>query len=128
MLVLYDGVCGFCDASVQWLLRHDTEGRFQYAALQGETAAGVRAAHPELPQDLDSIVVVDGTRTYWRSEAVFRILRELPRWRVLAWFAVLPRPLTDLGYRLVASVRLKIWGRLDQCRVPTPGERARFLP
>lgn len=128
MLVLYDGVCGFCDASVQWLLRHDTEGRLTYAPLQGETAAGIRAAHPELPRDLDSIVLIDGTRAYWRSEAIFRILQAIPRWRFLAGLRVLPRPLTDLGYRFVAAVRLRIWGRLDACRVPSPAERARFLP
>lgn len=128
MLVLYDGVCGFCDASIQWLLRHDPHGHFRYAPLQGETAAGIRSLHPELPQDLDSIVVVDGARLYWRSEAVFQILHHIPRWRVLALLGVLPRPVTDLGYRIVAAVRFRIWGRLAQCRIPTSDQRARFLP
>lgn len=128
MLVLYDGVCGLCDASIQWLLRHDPDGRFRYAPLQGETAAAIRRAHPELPSDLDSIVVVDGTRAYWRSEAIFHILAQLPGWRLLARLRWLPRSLTDLGYRLVAAVRFRVWGRLDRCRVPAPDERARFLP
>lgn len=128
MLILYDGVCGFCDWSVQFVLRHDEAGRFRFAPLQGPTAAAARAAHPELPADLDSIVLIDGERAWWRSEAVFRVLRELPGWRFLAWLGLIPRPLTDAGYRLFAALRHRVFGRLEACRVPSPAERARFLP
>ncbi|MFN7143631.1 MAG: thiol-disulfide oxidoreductase DCC family protein, partial [Myxococcota bacterium] len=57
-IVLYDGLCGFCDASVQWLLKRDKDAKFRFAALQGETAAQILARHPELPKGLDSIVLV----------------------------------------------------------------------
>lgn len=128
-LVLYDGHCGFCDASVQWLLDHDPEGRLHFAALQGETAAAVRAAGA-WPEGLDSIVYVeDGVYLSWRSTAAVRIARALPwPWRVLAGFWLVPWPLRDIGYRLVARVRYRIWGRRDACRLPAPEEAARFLP
>ena len=133
-LVLYDGVCGFCDLTVRWLLARDPEGNsFRFAALQGDTAAELRARHPELPQGIDSMACLeteDGVeRLYLRSAAVFRILERLGGpWRWLAALGVLPRGLTDLAYRGFVRIRYRVFGRLDACRVPTTTERARFLP
>jgi predicted DCC family thiol-disulfide oxidoreductase YuxK len=131
-LVLFDGVCGFCDATVGWLVRHDPEGRLRFAPLQGPTAAGLRARHPEIPAGLETLVYVEGQgegeRVWLRSEAVFRACAAIsgaPRWVGLA--ARLPRRLTDLGYRLLARARYRVFGRLETCRVPGPGERERML-
>ena len=132
-VVLYDGLCGFCDASVQWLLKADTAARYRFAPLQGETAAAILARHPKIPKDLDSILLVepDGAteRVSWHSRAIFQICRGLPgAWRAVSWFGVFPRLLTDTGYRLFARSRYYVWGRRESCRIPAPGERARFLP
>jgi predicted DCC family thiol-disulfide oxidoreductase YuxK len=128
-LVLYDGLCGFCDASVQWVLQHDRDGVFRFAPLQGETAATMRARFPQIPSDVDTIVLVDDDGAWLRSAAVFRICARLPgAWRGLSWLGVLPGFLTDLGYRFVARIRYRIWGRRDSCRIPTAETRARFLP
>lgn len=128
-LVLYDGVCGLCDKLVQWLLDRDGEGRFRFAPLQGETAARIRRDHPEIPERLDSIIFVDGGQLYWESRAVFRIASQLKGWpRWLRVFSVFPRLVTDLGYRIVAAVRYRIFGKHDVCRIPTAEERGRFLP
>jgi len=132
-LVLFDGVCGFCDWLVRFLIAHDAAARLRFAPLQGETAADLRARHPEIPADLETMVYVDarggGERVYLRSEAALRVLGELAGgWRRLAWLLSLPRPLRDLGYRLLVRVRYRLFGRLDACRVPGPAERARFLP
>ena len=133
-VVLYDGLCGFCDVSVQWVLRADTAGRYRFAALQGDTAAAILARHPEVPKDIDSILLVEpdgagGERVSWHSTAIFRLCAGLPGpWRALSWLGILPRFLTDLGYRLFARLRYYVWGRRESCRIPSPGERARFLP
>ena len=132
-VVLYDGLCGFCDVSVQWLLTHDRDGLFRFAPLQGESAAAILARHPEIPPGVDSILLVEGERAServtWYSGAIFRICARLPGpWRALSWFGWLPSALTDLGYRLFARYRYLVWGRKDSCRIPSPGERARFLP
>lgn len=131
-IVLFDGVCGFCDAAVRWLLRHDPEGRLRFAPLQGETAARLRAREPSIPEGLGTLVYVvasdAGERIYLRSEAVFRACAAIsgaPRW--VGILARLPRALTDLGYRLVARLRYRLFGRLDACRIPGPGERERML-
>ncbi len=131
-LILYDGLCGFCDASVRWLLSHDPAGQFRFAALQSEAARAIIARHP-LPPGLDSIILVTGQGApdedvQWHSSAIFRISGFLGYpWRAVGWFGVLPRPLTDLGYRIFARNRYLVWGRKEACRIPSPEERARFL-
>ncbi|MCB9777143.1 MAG: DUF393 domain-containing protein [Alphaproteobacteria bacterium] len=134
-LVLFDGNCGFCDHAVQFLLDRDRDGRLSFAPLQGETAAGVRARHPDMPADLDSLVYVQvdeagQERVYWYSRAAVRIGRQLPGlWGALSWVAwTMPWFLRDLAYRAFARVRYRIFGTVDACRIPTPGERERFLP
>ena len=85
-LVLYDGVCVVCNRAVQWLLKLDRSALLRFAPLQGETAAGVRQRHPEIPENLDRIVYVENgdgqERVSWHSEAIFRICRDLeaPSW------------------------------------------------
>lgn len=131
-LILYDGLCGFCDASVQWLLTHDPSGQFRFAALQSDTAKALLTRHT-LPPGLDSIVVVEGLGTAaekvsWHSSGVFAICRRLAwPWRAGTWWQVLPRGVTDFAYKLFARNRYLVWGRKDACRIPTMEERARFL-
>jgi predicted DCC family thiol-disulfide oxidoreductase YuxK len=131
-IVLFDGVCAFCDAAVTWLVQRDPEARLRFAPLQGPTAASLRARHPGIPQELSTLVYVEGSgpgeRVHLRSDAVFRACAAIsgaPRWIGLA--GRLPRSATDLGYRIFARLRYRVFGRLDACRVPGPGERARML-
>ncbi|HVK74865.1 MAG TPA: DCC1-like thiol-disulfide oxidoreductase family protein [Kofleriaceae bacterium] len=127
-IVLYDGVCGLCNRAVAFLIARDG-GQFRYAQLQGETAARLRVRFPDIPERIDTIVFVDGDRAYLRSKAALHIARYLPRpWRWLAPLRVLPAFLIDLPYRLIARVRYRIWGKVDACRLPAPGEAARLLP
>lgn len=137
-LVLYDGVCGLCNRLVRFLLRRDRDARFRFAWLQGGLAASVLARHGMAPPAGDSsdsgtlYVVLEfgqpGERLLARSEAVLFVLRELPRWRVLAaLFGLLPRRLRDVLYNLVARHRYRLFGRYDTCPAPPPQERERFL-
>jgi predicted DCC family thiol-disulfide oxidoreductase YuxK len=127
-IVLYDGVCGLCQRSVQFLLARDRR-QLWYAPLQGETAAALRAIHPEIPATLESVVLVDDGRVYLRSKAFLHVARYLTApWRWAYHLRWLPAFLLDLGYRLVARVRYRIWGKYDACRLPTADERAQLLP
>ena len=134
-LVLYDGTCGLCDRSVQWLLRHDPAGTFCYAPLQGETAATVRQRHPEIPAAVDSMVLVPNYDTeaeaaHLRSDAVCRILQYLGGpWRLLGSVGLaVPRPLRDAVYRFIARIRYRVFGTVAACGLPDPETRRRFLP
>ena len=128
-IVLYDGVCGLCDHAVQFLLRVDRRKVFMFAPLQGETTAALRGRHPEISEKIDTVVYVEDGRVHQRSRAFVRLARQLPYpWRALSWLWIVPRPLADLVYRLVARIRYRVFGKFDTCRIPAPGERARFLP
>ncbi len=132
-LVLYDGTCGVCERSVQRILARDRRGLFHFAPLQGPTAAAIRARHPELPHDLDSVLYVDrsdGTeRVYLRAAALAHVLDRLGGgrgWRLL--FRLLPHAVADAAYRLFARNRHHVSRALGACPFPPDAARARFLP
>ena len=128
-IVLYDGTCGLCHRSVRWILRHERDRTIQFAPLQGSTAETLRARHPEIPQTLDTVVLVVDGRTRMRSKAFMYAARHLRapwRWAYgVRWF---PGFILDLGYRLIAALRYRIWGRAELCDLPSPDDRVRFLP
>jgi predicted DCC family thiol-disulfide oxidoreductase YuxK len=128
-IVLYDGTCGLCHRSVSWILKHEADHELTFAPLQGETAATLRTRHPEIPQLVDSAVLVENGEPKLRTKALFHVARHLRRpWRWLYAFRWLPHALLDLGYRALAAVRYRVWGRADACKLPTPEQRRRFLP
>ncbi len=127
-LILYDGVCAMCNGIVQWLLRVDDEAVFAFAPLQGETAARVRDHHGEVPDDLDTMVYVRDGEVFLRSRGAFEAMRELGYpWKAVSWLRFLPAGLTDLGYRLLAKNRYRVFGQYDQCPLPPEQHRTRFL-
>ncbi len=128
-LVLYDGVCGLCHRTVRFLLRVDRDSAFTYAPLQGEAAARARALYPNIPDELSTFVFIEGGRAHLRSRAFAHAARHLPYpWRLGALSRFVPAFLADLAYRLVAKVRYRLFGQHDTCSLPSPEQRARFLP
>ena len=127
-LVLYDGTCGLCTKSVQFLLRHERDHDLVFAPLQGPTAALARQRYPVIPTSIDSVVYISDGRAHVRSKALVYAARHLHApWRwgyAMRW---LPGFVLDLGYRVVAAVRYRIWGHADACQLATPAQRARFL-
>jgi predicted DCC family thiol-disulfide oxidoreductase YuxK len=127
-ILFFDGVCGLCNRFVDFTLTHDRKARIRMAPLQGETARD--RLTPADVQSLDSVVLLDERGLHRRSAAVVRVLRQFsPTWQILAGLLwLIPRPLRDLGYKLVAANRYRLFGKKETCRMPSPGERARFLP
>jgi len=132
-LVLYDGVCGLCDRSVQFILRNDRHNRFRFATLQGTTGSDLARKHGFDPEELSSFILIldhDGAteRAMRKGKAGLRVLWELGGfWRILGWLSILPGWLVDPFYSLIASNRYKLFGKLDACRIPSPAERAKFV-
>ena len=133
-IILYDGVCGLCNRLVQFLLKHDREGRLRFAALQSDFAEKVLRRHGFDPKDLDTVHVVENydqpdERVLQRSDAILRAGRELGGlWGASSSISrVVPRPLRDLVYRLVATNRYRMFGKFDSCMLPDPNQRSRFL-
>ena len=127
-VVLFDGECALCDASVQFVLEHDSTGRFRFASLQSATGRRLAAEHGIDAAALDTLVLITATGARVRSDAVLGIAHGLGLPWSLAWgLRRIPRPLRDAVYKLVARNRTRFFGRLDACRLPTPETRARFL-
>ena len=125
-IVLFDGVCNLCNGVVRWLILHDPEARLRFASLQSEAGAELVARHGL--RGVESVVVIEGERAFVRSEAVLRLAHHLGRpWSLVGAAGVLPRPLRDLSYRALARSRYRIFGRREECLVPTAELRARFL-
>lgn len=126
-IVFFDGVCGFCNHSVNFLMARDADRQLRFAPLQGQTAEQRLPA--DLRQNLDSLVFVSNGRTYLRSAAVVRILKTLGGKWALAGTALwlVPLPVRDLGYRVIARIRYRLFGRRESCRLPKPEERDLIL-
>ncbi|WP_082969329.1 thiol-disulfide oxidoreductase DCC family protein [Mycobacterium kyorinense] len=131
-VLLYDGVCGFCNRGVQLILRLDRNGTLRFAALDSDYAQRVLRNHPQLV-GVDSVVFVDdpgqaSERVAVRSQAVFRVVVYLGcPWKVLTVARVVPASLLDWLYDRFADIRYRVFGKYDACPVPSPEVRSRFL-
>ena len=127
-ILFFDGVCGLCNWAIDFVLKRDPHGKFQFAPLQGETARALLTAKDV--EDLNTMVLLVGGRTYRNSSAAVRVLWQLGSgWQLLGtalW--LIPLPIRNLGYTLIASNRYRMFGKKETCRLPTPHERLRFLP
>jgi predicted DCC family thiol-disulfide oxidoreductase YuxK len=133
-ILLYDGVCGLCNRVNQFVLRHDRDGIFRFAALQSAVAARILARHGENPQTLDTFYIVmdyelPGERLVARSDAAVLVLKLLRGpWRVAGVvLEFLPRGFRDWAYRHIARNRYRLFGRFDTCMLPSAEYRERFL-
>lgn len=131
-VLLYDGVCGFCNKTVQMILDQDHEGRMLFAALQSKYGRGVVARHPSL-EEVDSVVLLERTKEgeehiFVRSAAALRVAKYLGGvWKLFLIFYLVPTPVRDFFYNLMARYRYKFFGKYDACMLPPPEVRARFL-
>ncbi len=127
-LILFDGVCNLCNASVAWIIRHDRRDVFRFASLQSPAGRAALAAAAPSGGIPDSVVLIDGGRMYTRSNAAIEIARGLGfPWSLAAAGLMVPRPLRDALYSTVARNRYRWFGKRAACMMPTPELRARFL-
>lgn len=127
-ILFFDGVCGLCNKAVDFVLVRDHRGQIKFAPLQGDTAKSLLT--PADLQDLNTMVFWVKGNTYRKSAAAVRVLWRLGTlWQIvgtLLW--LIPLPLRNLGYTLVARNRYRFFGKKETCRMPTKEERLRFLP
>ena len=126
--LLFDGICNLCNASVQWVIEHDQKGIFRFASLQSE-AGQVFLKKFNLPtEELNTVVLVDGEHAWTRSDVPLQIFKKLGGWwRLLSVFFIVPRPVRNMVYDWVARNRYRWFGKKDECWLPTPDLKNRFL-
>ena len=127
-VVLFDGVCNLCNASVRFIIARDPHGRFRFAPLTSQAATTLLRSAPVSATLSDSVVLIEEGRVFTRSDAALRIAKHLAfPWPLAYALVVLPRFLRDRVYDLVARHRYRWFGRREACMVPARELRDRFL-
>ena len=127
-IILFDGECNLCNRSVGFVIDRDPPGYFQFASAQSEIGRQLLARHGLADAAASGVVLLDGDRAFHGSTAALRIARWLrPPWPLLSWLLLVPKPIRDAVYGVIARNRYRWFGRTDACRLPTPELRRRFL-
>ena len=125
-IVLFDGDCNFCDASVQFIIKRDPKAYFHFASIQSEV--GQSYVEQFQLQSIDSVIVIENNRAYTKSSAALRIAKRFSgMWKLLFLAKIIPLPIRDMVYNYIAKNRYKWFGKKEVCHLPTKSERERFL-
>ncbi|RMH31543.1 MAG: DUF393 domain-containing protein [Nitrospirae bacterium] len=128
-VILFDGLCNMCNAFVDWVIKHDPEGRFAFAPLQSESAQCLLKQLGLKTQDFETFLYLEHDSVFIKSTAALQILRAMKtRWSCVGKFlAVIPCPIRDAVYDWIVKHRYCLMGKRKICRVPSVGEQHRFL-
>lgn len=126
-IVLFDGECNFCDRSVQFIIKRDKEAVFKFTSLQSDVGQEITRKY-QVPGHIDSIILVRDDKYYVKSAAALQISKHLSGgWKLLFIFSIVPKPIRDYFYDILAKNRYKWFGKNDRCMIPSPEIRNRFL-
>jgi len=128
-IILFDGVCNLCDNTVQHIIKHDKNDIFRFVALQSELGQKIINYIGIDTSKTDSIILYEpGRAYYYKSEAAIKIAKELRGiYFLLGIFSFIPKSLSNKVYDYIAKNRYKWYGRKDECMIPTPELKAKFL-
>ena len=127
-ILLFDGVCNLCIGVVNFTIKRDSEEKFKFAALQSESGQALLKKYNLPTKDFDSFVFIKGEKYFLKSSAGLNVLKELGGvWKLFYLFIIIPAPLRDFIYHIVARRRYSIFGKQDSCIIPTPEVKRRFL-
>lgn len=127
-IILFDGICNFCNFWVNFLMKHDSKFILKFAPLQSTVGRELLQKYNLKTEDLDSFILINGNQSYNKSTAALMIAQKLGGLFILIYpFIFLPVFIRDFFYDLIASNRYKIFGKKEFCRIPSPKDRDRFL-
>lgn len=127
-VVIFDGVCNFCDRSVRFVLKRDRRDRFLFASNQSEAGSALLERFGVDSRSIQSVYLVEGDRIWAKSTAALEIARRMPLpWNLAYAFILVPKFLRDTVYDWIARNRYRWFGKAEACRLPSETERARFL-
>jgi predicted DCC family thiol-disulfide oxidoreductase YuxK len=126
-IIFFDGVCNLCNGSVQFVIRRDKEGKFRFASLQSD-AGQEMLKNASLPENVfNSFLLYQDGRLYTRSTAALKVLSQLKGWKWSGALQLVPPFIRNAVYNLIARNRYKWFGKKDECMIPTPELKSRFL-
>ncbi|WP_321515506.1 thiol-disulfide oxidoreductase DCC family protein [Marinifilum fragile] len=126
-IVLFDGVCNFCNTTVRFVLAYNRAENIQFSPLQSDFAKQLLAQHNLSSDDMNTVVFIEDNKAYTRSTAAFHISKHLIYpWKAIYYFKFVPKSITDWIYDLIAKNRYSWFGKKNQCMVPKPEWKERF--
>lgn len=127
-IILFDGVCNLCNASVNFVIKHDKKAQFLFASFQSDAAKEIMLHFNLKNLNLDSIVLIKGDKIYEKSTAIMRIARLLSGgYKFLYFFILIPKFARDWMYSYIAKNRYKFFGKRERCMIPSLELKNRFL-
>ena len=127
-IILFDGVCNLCNASVNFVIERDKKDTFRFAALQSDIGKKLVLKHHINPADTDSIILIDDDRSFIKSTAALHISKNLSgAYPLLYAFMIVPKFLRNWVYDYIAKNRYKWYGKMESCMIPTPSLKDKFL-
>jgi predicted DCC family thiol-disulfide oxidoreductase YuxK len=126
-VILYDGVCVFCSRWIRYIATHDVGRRFRFTAIQSDYGTRLAQAFNIDPNDPDTNAVIHGGVAHFKSDGALTTLSLLPGCRWARALLLIPKPIRDTVYNLVARNRYRIFGKYDECFVPDAAMRARVM-
>lgn len=127
-VILFDGVCNLCNVSIDFILKRDKKNQFLVGALQEEAGQKLLSKFEVNPEYLDSLVLIEDEKIYFRSTAAIRIAKHLSGlWPIFYGFIILPPSIRDGIYNLIGRNRYSWFGKKNTCRLPSTEEKAKFL-
>ena len=127
-VILFDGVCNFCNGAINFVLKQDKTSVFRFAPLQSEAGRRLLQQYNLPTEEFESFVLIDQGKVYKKSNAALRVMNKLPwYWKESQIFRLIPTIFRDAIYDFIARNRYKWFGKKDECMVPTPEMRSRFL-
>jgi predicted DCC family thiol-disulfide oxidoreductase YuxK len=127
-VILFDGVCNLCNTAVQFVIERDPTSVFRFAALQSDFGQAILEKNGVNTEGLDSIILVENGHVYDRSTAALRIAKRLSGGiKFLSIFLIVPKPVRDFFYKIIARNRYRWFGKQETCWLPTKELKARFL-
>ena len=127
-ILLFDGFCNVCHGAVRFILRRERISALHFAPLQSETGKTLLRKYGYPEDYLDGLVLIENQRAHDQSSACLRVAKKLKfPWNLFFLFLVIPKPIRDLLYRIIASMRYRFWGRRDTCSIPQNVDISRFL-
>ena len=127
-VILFDGICHFCNRTVNVILRHDKTNYFQFAPSQSNAALNILQQFSVVENSIASVILIDNDKVYTNTDAVIQIATHLAGWpSIFRFLRLVPKPIRDFAYELIAKNRYTLFGKRDSCRIPKASERNRFL-
>jgi len=127
-IILFDGVCNFCNGSVNFIIERDAENYFKFAPLQSDVAHSLLEKHKIDKAATDSVILIEDETAYTHSTAALRVARKLDgAWSWFNVFIFLPKFIRDFLYKVFAKYRYRLFGKTEACMMPTPEIREKFI-